>query len=926
MSVKTGLYDMLVTAPLEASLDIEFDRAKIGHAMESEWEREVDAQRVAFPGKATASSLVKLKINGIIVNRAQTDEAGNFTFENVRLLPGHNRAEVIAERNALWRKVTARDYMQIVYSPPPSQALPLPVTRKTEIEVGFTEVKINLEATLPKDDLLAADIMTGRLVGPQFIEQVFGYQSVNGYLIINNFIDTVPAFTRSDTTTTVSFSTKAPSQAFRVFPPFGSRLKIERVKPSYVNTLPGSGSLTLTILKDYELKSISPLPDELKDRTAKWSESSDPEKPWDSIEVGLSPKASMSPLRLFQITPSDVLPGGASEAARLLLDMTICIPMVWLLWVLRRYGDAEGLNGNTVRRAERNIRRLLGICFTPIILNLTSLLLSTYSEYISSMFVARSGSRFVQSLMPLGAYALVGITLTIVPGVLFLLLLLLRHSRWAYVLRALLGGLGRAGAWVTLIISFSWVFDWLEVGSYRLITSAILTLFSFAVTMRAIRWLMAARAGASDPAAVRVGKLKAAGLLCLAAVTSYPLNNIFFDIYEQSTWSVVLSYFFSFFILLQNLAPYLLLPIICFLLRHGMREPLGMRIIKEYGMHDDRPLPEDLFLYALGTLLFASYLVGTSPHWFWLPFPFLIALWVFPKLVLESRAKRDTIRPALPQLLAERRRLIARIDSWTNLRQLASAQESLEKNLSSGEISFGDYEKRKGEIEGYVKRHDEVLSLEHDVRIKDAVLALGPRGSDWGNGLWAARRSLFLIIPLLVIYLLVFTLNEIQPRNTYPVLWFCIQVVTFVGDGLIAAFFFGYFFNSIRGTSGLKKGMIVAVSIILCLLPAWVVPLSSSSITNMLGLIFRAGQTFLFFTTLGIWAFDYRNYRDAVGGHFQWKRFAKFGDMPSATAFLSVILTSVGVAVTTVATGQFTSIVTQIIKVAIPNIPLQPPH
>ncbi len=81
----------------------------------------------------------------------------------------------------------------------------------------------------------------------------------------------------------------------------------------------------------------------------------------------------------------------------------------------------------------------------------------------------------------------------------------------------------------------------------------------------------------------------------------------------------------------------------------------------------------------------------------------------------------------------------------------------------------------------------------------------------------------------------------------------------------------------------------------------------------------------MFFSILGIWAFDYKNYRDALGKEFQWKKFAKFGDMPGATAFVSVTLTSVGVALTTVLTGQFTSIVTQIIRVALPTVAIPGP-
>jgi hypothetical protein len=180
---------------------------------------------------------------------------------------------------------------------------------------------------------------------------------------------------------------------------------------------------------------------------------------------------------------------------------------------------------------------------------------------------------------------------------------------------------------------------------------------------------------------------------------------------------------------------------------------------------------------------------------------------------------------------------------------------------------------------------------------------------------------MYLIAPLLLLYIFVFLLKEIRPFYSLFWLWFFTRLVVFIMDGLVGAFFFGFFFNWIRGASGLKKGINISLAIILCLLPSWIAPLSSSSVTNLMALLFRACQTFLFFTILGVWAFDYKNYREALSEEFQWKKFARFGDMPGATALLSVVLTSLGVIVTTVLTGQFTTIVTQIIKVALPSIP-----
>jgi len=79
-------------------------------------------------------------------------------------------------------------------------------------------------------------------------------------------------------------------------------------------------------------------------------------------------------------------------------------------------------------------------------------------------------------------------------------------------------------------------------------------------------------------------------------------------------------------------------------------------------------------------------------------------------------------------------------------------------------------------------------------------------------------------------------------------------------------------------------------------------------------LFLQVGQTFLFFTILGFWAFDLCVLRDELGELFEWKAIIKLEDVPSLAAFTSIAFGSLGAAASSVLTGQFDTVFTQVVK------------
>jgi hypothetical protein len=207
----------------------------------------------------------------------------------------------------------------------------------------------------------------------------------------------------------------------------------------------------------------------------------------------------------------------------------------------------------------------------------------------------------------------------------------------------------------------------------------------------------------------------------------------------------------------------------------------------------------------------------------------------------------------------------------------------------------------------------------YELKAKDLALSLGPCPTNWDNGVHALKRGFIISLPFLLLYLLTFLIKQIRLDSSFVFLWTVLRIITFVLDWALYAFFFGYFFNQLQGESGLKKGLRVALVVIACLFPVWLT--SGSSLVELSATFLRAGQIFLFFTVLGVWAFDYHTFRTTLKEHFSLKRFTQFGDMPRFVAVASVLLTSAGVAFSSVLKGRFLEVVTQLISAIFPEIP-----
>lgn len=744
---------------------------------------------------------------------------------------------------------------------------------------GYTQTKTSLEITLSRDNPEAIKLITGQTSLAKFIHKVLGL-SIGPSPVAYDFWDVVPHISSNEKTVTVSAT--ATSNRGRELPVLNGTISINKQSMDYpYRGFPSEGPKDNIKVRvtDFSVDSYFPPPTTINDGYATWSRTRDRFDYAPNIQVRLSYDPLSSPanfFRLLSLSPYALFGSEFSKLFQLFYGFLYTVPILWTLWLLHNYNEGDWIEPAYARQLHSVCRALVAII------------------YVSPL----SRLRTIESL-----YLVVAIAVVIV--IIGLSIWLIGKSRR----KAL-----RFWIWESLLgMGYAFAFNFLldmalsRLGSDGSASLLPATLVAFTILLFVIICLRTLVASSPLASATRAGKFYLlVGLVSL--VLAYPQNVSIYSLWDTEfpLYEITRSNVHYFFSLIQDLMPYVLLA--------GIISVLKLRRVAE--VHNNS------ILMGFGWIIFVAYVVGATPNWFIIPIPLLLALKLYPMLVIQPAENRYGVNLVKNRIYEERSSLLHRALSIDFAQNFRSSLEQLHKKINSGDLTPTEFEKRKSEIEDYAARLEQEQALPYGLKTKNVILNFGPYETDWENGVHAVRRGLIIALPFLIVYLWTFLLEQRRSGQAYLLLWLTIRLVDFLSGWVVSAFFFGYFFSYIRGDSGLKKGLNVAATVIICLTPVWF--LSGSSTVELAASFLRAGQIFLFFTILGIWAFDYRIFRDSLQEKFSWKTFTQFGDMPSLTAVASVLITSVGVAVSSVLSGQFTTVVSQLVSVLFPQLPALP--
>lgn len=325
-------------------------------------------------------------------------------------------------------------------------------------------------------------------------------------------------------------------------------------------------------------------------------------------------------------------------------------------------------------------------------------------------------------------------------------------------------------------------------------------------------------------------------------------------------------------------------------------------LLREQARASKSPVVEQAVL-GTGVYLFAVVLINSYSPWLLLPIPFLVGLLVASLWLFRPEEELRRLRTVPLEKLARARRLIQDVvDSSTAGEQFAAIRKSLDQKLNSAELTPQEYEDKLDVYRTHLEDKLELETVVRGVSSREAVFAIG--GPDlWSNVSAAVRTGAVLASGPFLIALYQF-LPYSRVSYPYPLVTLLVFILSAAASWLLYAFFFGFCFASLRGRSGLGKG--IHLFFALCLPFAVYRLLNAQSLTDMRPFLLWATQLFLFCSLLGLVAFDNRLLRNHG---FRVRDLTAVHDVPALSAYASTALAALVPTVMALITGKFGELV-----------------
>ena len=329
---------------------------------------------------------------------------------------------------------------------------------------------------------------------------------------------------------------------------------------------------------------------------------------------------------------------------------------------------------------------------------------------------------------------------------------------------------------------------------------------------------------------------------------------------------------------------------------------LGLFLFMRHHARHSTSVMLDASWRPVGIGMLSVLLINSSISWLLVPVPLIVGLlvatlWLFQPLAETARLAGPGGGP-----VADCRRLIQGfLDAGAASARFGAIQKVLNKKLDAAELTPDEYETRIGVYRTYLAGAMAGEAVPGGVKSTDAVFAFG-HGSLQENVRAALGIGVLLAIPLFILALYQYAPNA-GVRYPYPVADVLRFLMGASASWLLYAFFFGYYYAHIRGTTGLTKGANLCIAIVLPFLAYRL--LSTEALRDMWQFLLWAAQVFLFCTLMGLIAFDYRLLR---ANGFRARDLGPFTTCRCSTPTPSTVAAAVGSAVAAIITNRVTDL------------------
>ncbi len=289
----------------------------------------------------------------------------------------------------------------------------------------------------------------------------------------------------------------------------------------------------------------------------------------------------------------------------------------------------------------------------------------------------------------------------------------------------------------------------------------------------------------------------------------------------------------------------------------------------------------------LAMLATGVFLFGLNDQFLYIPVTFLLG---YALLVWATD---------LPSLPRQPKRNPEQLREWIRTFSLVRLSEQLyggirrenTKKLSKGESKLSDFLTAMEEYEATKAEKEADLPTRKDgSRINP--LAFGPRTEAWSNGIHGLTWSLIFALPWIIIYLFSF-LAETEFNRLFPLLSFLKDILTLVSFWAGIGFVMGYFFPSLRGSSGLQKGLILGLVLIVARMPLSLA--YNREFVEWQATLLLSMQVFIQCLLLGLLAFDFYVLKK---WHFSFQQLLEIHGLSGLGIWLSSLIVAIGAVIT----------------------------
>jgi hypothetical protein len=256
----------------------------------------------------------------------------------------------------------------------------------------------------------------------------------------------------------------------------------------------------------------------------------------------------------------------------------------------------------------------------------------------------------------------------------------------------------------------------------------------------------------------------------------------------------------------------------------------------------------------LGILLLAIYVVDFGYYWFFIPITLIIAYFFSKEVLFLDPSGIDEQLLKYKTVLESRKEYIQKVINYLSFkRQFKSIRKSSDKKLSQGDSDYAAWNKINTDNQAQLSiLKSDARYLEADLR--NVIFSFSSDSSPWDSAIKATKIGALLAIPMIFIVIRDFRLYE--PNGDFPLLSVIGFLLSKILLWIILAFSFGYFYNIIRGRTGIEKALWISLMIVLARIGPAI--FFADNLKNIVTLLTLGVEIIIYCLLLGFFAFDFQ--------------------------------------------------------------------